>query len=67
MGKGKVIGTVTAAVVIPAAVVIGAIYVLPLFDIKSSNTLYYFGNDTSISADGTISLGKEEVLGYSSK
>ena len=67
MGKGKVIGTVTAAVVIPAAVVIGAIYVLPLFDIKSSNTLYYFGNDTSISADGTISLGKEDVLGYSSK
>lgn len=67
MGKGKVIGTVTAAVVIPAAVVIGAIYVLPLFDIKSSNTLYYFGNDTSISADGTISLGKEEVLGYNSK
>lgn len=67
MGKGKVIGTATAAVVIPAAVVIGAIYVLPLFDIKSSNTLYYFGNDTSISADGTISLGKEEVLGYSSK
>lgn len=67
MGKGKVIGTVTAAVVIPASVVIGAIYVLPLFDIKSSNTLYYFGNDTSISADGTISLGKEEVLGYSSK
>lgn len=67
MSKGKVIGTVTAAVVIPAAVVIGAIYVLPLFDIKSSNTLYYFGNDTSISADGTISLGKEEVLGYNSK
>lgn len=67
MGKGKVIGTVTAAVAIPAAVVIGAIYVLPLFDIKSSNTLYYFGNDTSISADGTISLGKGEVLGYNSK
>ena len=67
MSKGKVVGTVTAAVVIPAAVVIGAIYVLPLFDIKSSNTLYYFGNNTSISADGTISLGKEDVLGYNSK
>ena len=29
--------------------------------------LYYFGNDASVAADGTISLGKEEVLGYSSK
>ena len=67
MGKGKVIGTVAAAVVIPAAVVVGAIYILPLLNITSSNTLYYFGNDTSISADGTISLGKEEVLDYNSK
>lgn len=67
MGKGKVIGTVTAAIAIPAAVVVGAIYVLPMLGISSSNTLYYFGNDTSISADGTISLGKEDVLGYSSK
>ena len=30
MGKGKVIGTVAAAVVIPAAAVVGAIYILPL-------------------------------------
>ncbi len=67
MGKGKVIGTVTAAIAIPAAVVVGAIYILPMLGISSSNTLYYFGNDTSISADGTISLGKEEVLDYSSK
>lgn len=67
MGKGKVIGAVTAAIAIPAAVVVGAIYVLPMLGISSSNTLYYFGNDTSISADGTISLGKEDVLGYSSK
>lgn len=67
MGKGKVIGTVAAAVVIPAAVVVGAIYILPLLNITSSNTLYYFGNDTSISADGTVSLGKEEVLDYNSK
>ena len=67
MGKGKVIGTVAAAVVIPAAAVVGAIYILPLLDITSSNTLYYFGNDASVAADGTISLGKEEVLGYSSK
>ena len=41
MGKGKVIGTVAAAVVIPAAAVVGAIYILPLLDITSSNTLYY--------------------------
>lgn len=67
MGKGKVIGAVTAAIAIPAAVVVSAIYVLPMLGISSSNTLYYFGNDTSISADGTISLGKEDVLGYSSK
>lgn len=67
MGKGKVIGTVAAAIVIPAATVVGAIYILPLLDITSSNTLYYFGNDASVAADGTISLGKEEVLGYSSK
>ena len=67
MGKGKVIGTVAAAVVIPAAAVVGAIYILPLLNITSSNTLYYFGNDASVAADGTISLGKEEVLGYSSK
>lgn len=67
MCKGKVIGTVTAAIAIPAAVVVGAIYVLPMLGISSSNTLYYFSNDTSISADGTISLGKEDVLGYSSK
>ena len=63
----KVIGTVAAAVVIPAAAVVGAIYILPLLNITSSNTLYYFGNDASVAADGTISLGKEEVLGYSSK
>ena len=67
MGKGKVIGAVTAAIAIPAAVVVGAIYVLPMLGISSSNTLYYFGNDTSISADSMISLGKEDVLGYSSK
>ena len=67
MGKGKVIGAVAAAVAVPAAVVVGAIYVLPILGISSSNTLYYFGNDTSISADGTISLGKEDVLDYSSK
>ena len=67
MGKGKVIGTVTAAIAIPAAVVVGAIYVLPMLGISSSNTLYYFGNDSSVAADGTISLGKEDVLGYSSK
>ena len=67
MGKGKVIGAVTAAVAVPAAVVVGAIYILPMLGISSSNTLYYFGNDSSISADGTISLGKEDVLGYSSK
>lgn len=66
-GKGKTIGAVTAAVAVPAAVVVGAVYILPMFDITSSNTLYYFGNDTSISADGTVSLGKEEVSGYSSK
>lgn len=67
MGKGKIIASVTAAVAVTAAVVIGATYILPMFSISSSNTLYYFGNDTSISADGTISLGKEEVLDYSSK
>lgn len=67
MGKGKIIASVTAAVAVTAAVVIGATYILPMFSISSSNTLYYFGNDTSISADGTISLGKEDVLGYSSK
>ena len=67
MGKGKIIASVTAAVAVTAAVVIGATYILPMFGISSSNTLYYFGNDTSISADGTISLGKEDVLGYSSK
>ncbi|MBP3334645.1 MAG: transglutaminase [Ruminiclostridium sp.] len=67
MGKGKVIGAVAAAVAVPAAVVVGAIYILPALGISSSNTLYYFGNDTSISADGTISLSKEDVLGYSSK
>lgn len=67
MGKGKVIGAVAAAVAVPAVVVVGAIYMLPALGISSSNTLYYFGNDTSISADGTISLGKEDVLGYSSK
>ena len=67
MGKGKVIGTVAAAIVIPAATVVGAIYILPLLDITSGNTLYYFGNDASVAADGTISLGKEEVLGYNSK
>lgn len=67
MGKGKVIGAVAAAVAVPAAVIVGAIYILPALGISSSNTLYYFGNDTSISADGTISLGKEDVLGYSSK
>lgn len=67
MGKGKVIGAVAAAVAVPAVVVVGAIYILPALGISSSNTLYYFGNDTSISADGTISLGKEDVLGYSSK
>ena len=33
MGKGKVIGTVTAAIAIPAAVVVGAIYVLPMLGI----------------------------------
>ena len=52
MGKGKVIGTVAAAVVIPAAAVVGAIYILPLLNITSSNTLYYFGNDASVAADG---------------
>ena len=67
MGKGKIIASVTAAVAVTAAVVIGATYILPMLGISSSNTLYYFGNDTSISADGTISLGKEEVLDYSSK
>lgn len=67
MGKGKIIASVTAAVAVTAAVVIGATYILPMLGISSGNTLYYFGNDTSISADGTISLGKEEVLGYSSK
>ena len=67
MGKGKIIASVTAAVAVTAAVVIGATYILPMFGISSSNTLYYFGNDASVAADGTISLGKEEVLGYSSK
>ena len=67
MGKGKVIGAVAAAVAVPAAVIVGAIYILPALGISSSNTLYYFGNDSSVAADGTISLGKEEVLGYNSK
>ena len=67
MGKGKVIGAVAAAVTVPAAVIVGAIYILPALGISSSNTLYYFGNDASVAADGTISLGKEEVLGYNSK
>lgn len=67
MGKGKVVGAVAAAVAVPAAVIVGAIYVLPMLGISSSNTLYYFSNDTSISADGTISLDKAEVLGYNSK
>ena len=62
MGKGKVIGTVAAAVVIPAVAVVGAIYILPLLDITSSNTLYYFGNDASVAADGTISLGKRRSV-----
>ena len=61
MGKGKVIGAVAAAVAVPAAVIVGAIYILPALGISSSNTLYYFGNDSSVAADGTISLGKEEV------
>lgn len=34
MGKGKVIGAVAAAVVIPAAAVVGAIYILPLLNIN---------------------------------
>ncbi len=67
MGKGKVIGAAAAAVAVPAAVVVGAIYILPMLGISSSHTLYYFSNDSSISADGTISLGKEDVLSYSSK
>ena len=54
MSKGKVIGAAAAAVAVPAVVVVGAIYILPALGISSSNTLYYFGNDTSISADGTI-------------
>ena len=36
MGKGKVIGTVAAAVVIPAAAVVGAIYILPLLNIRQA-------------------------------
>ena len=67
MSKGKVIGSVAAAVLVPSAVVAAAVFILPYFDISASNTLYYFGNDSSISADGTISLGKEEVLEYESR
>ena len=39
MGKGKVIGTVAAAVVIPAAAVVGAIYILPTRCITSAMML----------------------------
>ena len=67
MSKGKVIGSVAAAILVPSAVVAAAGFILPYFDISASNTLYYFGNGTSISEDGTISLGKEDILGYSSK
>ena len=67
MSKGKVIGSVAAAILVPSAVVAAAVFILPYFDISASNTLYYFGNGTSISEDGTISLGKEAILGYSSK
>ena len=67
MSKGKVIGSVAAAILVPSAVVAAAVFILPYFDISASNTLYYFGNGTSISEDGTISLGKEDILGYSSK
>ena len=67
MSKGKVIGSVAAAILVPSAVVAAAAVILPYFDISASNTLYYFGNGTSISEDGTISLSKEDILGYSSK
>ena len=67
MSKGKVIGSVAAAILVPSAVVAAAVFILPYFDISASNTLYYFGNGTSISEDGTISLSKEDILGYSSK
>ena len=62
MGKGKVIGTVAAAVVIPAAAVVGAIYILPLLDITSSNTLYYFGRRYNIARQGGSAWLQLEIL-----
>ena len=67
MSKGKVIGSVAAAILVPSAVVAAAVFILPYFDISASNTLYYFGNDTDISASGTISLSKEELQEYKSR
>ena len=67
MSKGKVIGSVAAAILVPSAVVAAAVFILPYFDISASNTLYYFGNDTNISASGTISLSKEELQEYKSR
>ena len=67
MSKGKVIGSVAAAILVPSAVVAAAVFILPYFDISASNTLYYFGNDTDISASGTISLPKEELQEYKSR
>ena len=67
MSKGKVIGSVAAAILVPSAVVAAAVFILPYFDISASNTLYYFGNDTAISASGTISLSKEELQEYKSR
>ena len=39
MGKGKVIGAVAAAVAVPAAVIVGAIYILPALGISSTRCI----------------------------
>ena len=67
MGKGKVIGSVAAAILVPSAVVAAAVLILPKLGITASKTLYYFGNGTDISESGTISLSEEEVLSYESR
>ena len=49
MGKGKVIGAVAAAVAVPAAVIVGAIYILPALGnefvtmIKETSIIQYLG------------------------
>ena len=64
MGKGKIIGTVVAAVAVPAAVVAAAVFILPQFGISASNTLYYFSDGEG---SKTVSVGKEDISAYKSR